>query len=67
MADDRNTKIGEITSMVCQMNEEQLKNVHEYTEDELKEPNHEAVALDAVIQISKKYGRKHSGEEAENE
>ena len=35
MADDRNTKIGEITSMVCQMNEEQLKNVHEYTEDEL--------------------------------
>ena len=44
--------------------EEQLKNVHEYTEDELKEPNHEAVALDAVIQISKKYGRKHSGEEA---
>ena len=49
--------------MVCQMNEEQLKNVHEYTEDELKEPNHEAVALDAVIRISKKYGKKSKGEE----
>ena len=58
MDNDRNTKIGEIASMVCQMNDEQLKNVHEYTEDELKEPNHEAVALDAVIQISKKYGKK---------
>lgn len=58
MDDDRNTKIGEITSMVCQMNEEQLENVHVYTEDELKEPNHEAVALDAVIKISKKYGKK---------
>ena len=58
MSDNRNTRIGEIASMVCQMNDEQLKNVHEYTEDELKEPNHEAVALDAVIQISKKYGKK---------
>ena len=58
MSDNRNTKIGEIASMVCLMNDEQLKNVHEYTEDELKEPNHEAIALDAVIQISKKYGNK---------
>jgi len=63
MANDRTTKIGEIASMVCQMNDEQLKNVHEYTEDELKEPNHEAVALDAVIQISKKYGKKKHKEE----
>ena len=63
MDDDRNTKIGEITSMVCQMNEEQLENVHVYTEDELKEPNHEAVALDAVIKISKKYGKKSMKEE----
>ena len=63
MDNDRNTKIGEIASMVCQMNDEQLKNVHVYTEDELKEPNHEAVALDAVIQISKKYGRNQRKEE----
>lgn len=63
MTNDRTTKIGEIASMVCQMNDEQLKNVHEYTEDELNEPNHEAVALDAVIQISKKYGKKKHNEE----
>ena len=47
--------------------EEQLKNVHEYTEDELKEPNHEAVALDAVIQISKKYGKKKTDANQEGE
>ncbi len=67
VTNDRNTKIGEIASMVCQMNEEQLKNVHEYTEDELKEPNHEAVALDAVIQISKKYGKKKTDANQEGE
>ena len=39
------------------MTDEQLGNVHEYTSDEFEEPNHEAEALNAVIRLSRKYGK----------
>ena len=54
---ERKAKIGDIVEKVTQMSDEQLGNVHEYTSDEFNEPNHEAVALNAVIQLSRKYGK----------
>lgn len=59
---ERKAKIGDIVEKVTQMSDEQLGNVHEYTSDEFEEPNHEAVALNAVIQLSKKYGKNKDGE-----
>ena len=58
---ERKAKIGDIVEKVTQMSDEQLGNVHEYTSDELNEPNHEAVALNAVIQLSRKYGKSEDG------
>ena len=49
----RLTKIAEITSMLNEMNNEQIDNVHVYVVNEYDEPNHEAVALDAIIKLSK--------------
>ena len=54
---ERSKKIGDIVEKVTQMSDEQLGNVHEYTSDEFIEPNHEAEALNAVIQLSRKYGK----------
>ena len=54
---ERTAKIGEIVEKVTQMTDEQIGNVHEYTADEFEEPNHEAEALNAVIQLSRKYGK----------
>ena len=54
---ERTAKIGEIVEKVTQMTDEQLGNVHEYTADEFEEPTHEAEALNAVIQLSRKYGK----------
>ena len=53
---DRMDKIADIQIMLGDMSDEQVENVHVYTADEYKEPNHEAAALEAVIQISRKYG-----------
>ena len=58
---ERTAKIGDIVEKVTQMSDEQLGNVHEYTSDEFNEPNHEAVALNAVIQLSRKYGKSEDG------
>lgn len=58
---ERKEKIGDIVEKVTQMSDEQLGNVHEYTSDEFNEPNHEAVALNAVIQLSRKYGKSEDG------
>ena len=58
---ERKAKIGDIVEKVTQMSDEQLGNVHEYTTDEVNEPNHEAVALNAVIQLSRKYGKSEDG------
>lgn len=49
----RLTKIAEITTMLNDMNNEQIDNVHVYVVNEYNEPNHEAVALDAIIKLSK--------------
>ena len=54
---ERITKIGEIVEKVTRMTDEQLGNVHEYTSDEFEEPNHEAEALNAIIRLSRKYGK----------
>lgn len=54
---ERTAKIEEIVEKVIQMTDEQLGNVHEYTSDEFEEPNHEAEALNAVIRLSRKYGK----------
>ena len=54
---ERTAKIGEIVEKVTQMTDEQLGNVHEYISDEFEEPNHEAEALNAVIRLSRKYGK----------
>ena len=58
---ERKAKIGDIVEKVTQMSDEQLGNVHEYTSYEFNEPNHEAVALNAVIQLSRKYGKSEDG------
>ncbi len=58
---EREALIGHIVEKVTQMSDEQLGNVHEYTSDEFNEPNHEAVALNAVIQLSRKYGKSEDG------
>ena len=47
---ERKAKIGDIVEKVTQMSDEQLG-----------EPNHEAVALNAVIQLSRKYGKSEDG------
>ena len=54
---ERTAKIEEIVEKVTQMTDEQLGNVHEYTSDEFEEPNHEAEALNALIRLSRKYGK----------
>lgn len=56
MRSKRMEKITDIQTMLDDMSDEQVDNVHVYTADEYKEPNHEAVALDAIIKLSKKYG-----------
>ena len=54
---ERTAKIEEIVEKVTQMTDDQLGNVHDYTSDEFEEPNHEAEALNAVIRLSRKYGK----------
>lgn len=56
MQPERLEKISDIEDMLDKMSDEQVMNVHTYTTDEYKEPNHEAVALDAIIKLSRKYG-----------
>ena len=55
MQSDRTDKIMDIHEMLDGMSDEQVENVHTYTSDEYKEANHEAVALDAIIRLSRKY------------
>lgn len=49
-----------IQGILEKMSDEQLENVRVYTVAELKEPNHEAVALNAIISLSRKYGGVHT-------
>lgn len=52
---NRETKIADIGDMLQDMSDEQIDNVHVYTVDEYQEPNHETIALQAVIDLSRKY------------
>jgi len=62
MQKERSEKILDIDDMLGRMSDEQVDNVHVYTTDEYKEPNHEAVALDAIIKLSRKYNGKADNE-----
>ena len=53
----RRTRISEITTMLNNMNNEQVENVYVYAVNEYDEPNHEAVALDAIIRLSRERGK----------
>ena len=57
MEKGRLDKINNIKCMLEEMTDEQVENVHVYTADEYKEPNHEAIALEAIIQLSRKYSK----------
>ena len=57
----RSTKIADINRMLAEMSLEQIDNVHKYTADEYDEPNHEAEALEAIINLSRK-GKKEKQE-----
>ena len=50
----RDSRITDINRMLAGMSLEQIENVHKYTSDEYDEPNHEAVALDAILTLSRK-------------
>lgn len=50
----RVNRISEINEMLVKMSNEQIDNVHRYTIDEYDEPNHEAEALKAIVNLSKK-------------
>lgn len=67
MQSDRTDKITDIHEMLDVMSDEQVENVHTYTSDEYKEANHEAVALDAIIRLSRKYKNKEQKEQREQE
>ena len=51
---ERNAKIGEITCLLADMNDEQIHNMHTYAVDEYREPNHEAEALNAIVELSRR-------------
>ena len=50
----RSSRIDEINRMLENMSLEQIDNVHKYTTDEYDEPNHEAEALEAIINLSRR-------------
>ena len=50
----RNEKIGEIACLLADMNDVQLQNMHTYAVDEYQEPNHEAEALNAIVELSRR-------------
>ena len=60
---ERNAAIVEITELLFDMNGQQLQNMKTYAVDEAMEPNHEAVALDAVVQLSRKYKKQQEQKE----
>lgn len=55
----RVNRIAEINEMLIKMSNEQIDNVHHYATDEYDEPNHEAEALKAIVNLS----RRESGKE----
>ncbi len=61
----RDSRIKDINRMLVEMSLEQIENVHKYTLDEFDEPNHEAEALEAVIEISRRRSGKQERVDAE--
>ena len=59
----RTTQINDICRMLLGMTPQQVENVHKYTSDEYIEPNHEAEALEAILQISRKHTKRQNNEE----
>ena len=51
----RMAQIEDIRRMLGKMTAQQVQNVYKYTSDEYIEPNHEAEALEAIMQISNKH------------
>lgn len=49
----KQARISEINHLLGDMNDQQLENVHTYVLNEFAEPNHEAVALEAVVRASR--------------
>lgn len=52
------TKIREIDRMLAKMSLVQVENVRKYAADEFDEPNHEAEALEAIINLSRRKNMK---------
>ena len=50
----RSTRISDINRMLSEMSLRQLDNVRKYVSDEYDEPDHEAEALNAIIELSRK-------------
>ena len=50
----RTNRISQINDMLKRMSSEQVANVHRYTVNEYDEPNHEAEALKAIVNLSHK-------------
>ena len=48
------TQIEDIRRMLDEMTAQQVQNAYKYTSAEYIEPNYEALALEAIMQISKK-------------
>ena len=46
--------MADINRMLTEMSLEQIDNVHKYASDEYDEPNHEAEALEAIMELSRK-------------
>ena len=64
----RESRITQIADLLEKMNAEQVENVYDYAMDEYAEPNHEAQALEAIMDISKRandLGKRVSKLEAE--
>ena len=50
----KNTRVADINRMLGEMSVTQIENVHKYTSDEYDEPNHEAEALDVIMDLSRR-------------
>ena len=49
----KQARISEINYLLGDMSDQQLENVHTYALNEFAEPNHEAVALEAIVKASR--------------
>lgn len=61
----RKRLIGEINHMLINMNDQQLDNVYDYTAQEHDEPNHEAEALEAIVNLSRQVQKNKDGDNGE--